>query len=85
MNLYLPKSSVWTGRAREGHKTSQISCQDRRRAPPPVPTEKNLSLLLRSFLWYFSYFYTSVQWIIKTDDEYYDQIVIIAIEEPGVL
>lgn len=81
LNFVLPKkSSVWTGRAREGHKTSQNSCQDRCRTPP-----ETFSLLFCSFLWYFSYFYTSVQWIIKNDDEYYAQIVTIAIEEPEVL
>lgn len=74
------------GQEGQGRVTKQVKPAVRTDAVPPRnPNRETLSLLLCSFLWYFSYFYTSVQWIIKTDDEYYDQIVIIAIEEPEVL
>lgn len=61
-------SLVWTWKGKGGsqNKSDGVSGQ----TPPP---QKNLFFTFMFFFFgIFSYFYTSAQWIIKTDDEYYD-------------
>lgn len=68
-------------KVREGHKTNQKGCLSSH------STKQSFFVYFYVlFFGIFSYFYTSAKWIIKTDDEYYDEIVvIIPIKEQEVL
>lgn len=59
---------------REGHKTDPMGCLNIH------STKQTFVYFYVVFFGIFSYFYTSAKWIIKTND-YYDEIVIIAIED----